>query len=221
MICVVRWAFAIFLTISVLFGCEDEPEDAPVSVSYPAPIGPCPCLGVRDRSRNASLTDAGVVRHYSGGLFWARVLAVGGGEIRTSVTELLDPQRRLSEGDAVGGTLEFLCPGGAEPAVGDEVLAMFHFNNPKDSSCEPYVACVQQRCTPPGDEECGCYERYENDCREFYKLEGVFTLLDADDDQITYQWAGAERTETLDELIAEECWDEHDRLLAEDAGTDH
>lgn len=175
-------------------------------------VGPCACLTSREYPRRYDeIADV-----YSGGLVRGAVTDVSDSEVWFEVTELVDVLWNIELGDVIGGELHHLCPGGDAPSVGATVLAQFHYNDPDDSNCEAYRECVNDNCTPPGEQECGCYESHHLECGEAYKLEGRVTLLNERDGLVTYEWEGEDREAPLDQLLAQECETQHPKR-ADDA----
>lgn len=159
--------------------------------------GPCACL-------------------FSGVL--GEVLEPEGPCSRVRVLDTFDVYQNITVGEVLGGVLYPACSRSAPMAPGDRILFQYFLPSGVDDHCPERSACWQT-CTDVTP-ECSkaCATATSEVCADDVAMAhqtGTFSAIAVREDQVSFYFAGRERTASFDEVLGYECSNEHQRILDE------
>ena len=153
----------------------------------------------------------------------ARVVRSEGGCVELELLRVLSGAPGFEVGATVGGAVAAACS--AEPASiaeGDTVFIQTYERGGQDSwECVEALQCTQERCGPQPrqgslDEWAACDDQCELETSEACSahaeealLGGYVNVVPMQGDVAVFDWAGAERRETPEELSAPQCFARH------------
>jgi hypothetical protein len=162
--------------------------------SLPAPPSPCACL-------------------FSGVL--GEVLESAAPCTRVRVLDTFDIYPNIAVGEVLVGVLELACAGSASINPGDQIL--FEYLPPAASDQCPERSDCWQTCIP-ASAECGraCATATAAACADDVAMPhqtGRILALSAGGDQVSFRFAGRDRTASIEEVLDFTCYEKHERVL--------
>lgn len=134
---------------------------------------------------------------------------------RVRVLDTFDIYPNIAVGEVLGGVLQLACPGSAPITAGDQIL--FQYFPPGGADFCPERSECWQTCIP-ASAECSkaCATATAAACADDVALAhqtGYILALSAGGDQVSFHFAGGDRTASIDEVLDFTCHDEHQRVL--------
>jgi hypothetical protein len=143
------------------------------------------------------------------------VLESAGVCARVRVLDTFAIYPNIAVGEVLVGVLDLACPSSDPITTGDQIL--FEYFPPGDADeCPERTACWQA-CIP-ATPECGraCATTTAAVCADDVAIPhqtGRILALSAGRDQVSFHFAGRDRTASIDEVLGFTCYEEHQRIL--------
>ncbi len=136
---------------------------------------------------------------------------------RVRVLDTFDIYPNIAVGEVLVGVLELACSGSAPISPGDQIL--FEYSpTAGDDQCPERSDC-RQTCIP-ASVECGraCATATAAACADDVAIShqtGRILALSAGRDQVSFRFAGGDRTASIEEVLDFTCYEKHERVLDE------